>query len=266
MGASSGTRRPTHRLSRVVILFLLWCSLWGSGCMPGVLLPEHDILRDVHIRGLETRSSVALTFDDGPNGRCTEEVLDALAETGAPATFFVLGANVATGLNDHALGRMVREGHAIGIHSYDHSVRRQFLHMLIEPDLRRALDAVAASLRRAGITDPPAVRYYRPPFGFLTAPAARTAAELGMVVVEWTVSERDWQQGREAGELTAAILGRVRPGDVIVLHDGFGTHQRSIASCTDRAVVPEVIRRLVPALREHGLRPTPLAEVLGLPG
>jgi chitooligosaccharide deacetylase len=261
MGASSGTRRPRRRSLAVLLLLLT-----GTGCVPGVLLPEHDLLRDVHIRGLETRPTVALTFDDGPNGRCTEAVLDALAETGAPAAFFVLGANVATGLNDHALGRMVREGHTIGIHSYDHSVRRQFLHRLIEPDLRRTLDAVAASLRRAGIPDPPPVRYYRPPFGFLTVPAARTAAGLGMVVVEWTVSEHDWQQGREAGELTDAILSRARPGDVILLHDGFATHQRSIASCTDRAVVPQVIRRLVPALRERGLRPAPLAEVLGLPG
>ena len=260
MGASSGTRRPRRRSLAALLL------LAAGGCVPGVVVPEHDILRNVHVGGLETRPTVALTFDDGPNGRCTEEVLDALAENGAPATFFVLGANVATGLNDHALGRMVREGHTIGIHSYDHSVRRQFLHMLIEPDLRRTLAAVAASLRRAGVADPPPVRYYRPPFGFLTAPAARTAAELGMVVVEWTVSERDWQRGREAGELTDAILVRVRPGDVVVLHDGFGTHQRSIASCTDRAVVPEVIRRLVPALRERGLRPAPLAEVLGLPG
>jgi len=100
----------------------------------------------------------------------------------------------------------------------------------------------------------------------VTVPAARTAAELGMVIVEWTVSERDWERGREAGELTAAILAHVRPGDVIVLHDGFSTHQRSIDSCTDRAIVPQVIRRLLPALRERGLRPAPLAEVLGVPG
>ena len=260
MEASRGTRRPGRR-SLVVVLLLA-----GIGCVPGFLLPEHDLLRNVHVGGLETHPTVALTFDDGPNGRCTEAVLDALAETGAPATFFVLGANVATGLNDHALGRMVREGHAIGIHSYDHSVRRQFLHILIESDLRRTLDAVAASLRRAGIADPPPVRYYRPPFGFVTVPAARTAAELGMVVVEWTVSERDWEQGREAGELTNAILAHVRPGDVIVLHDGFITAQRSGDVCTDRAVVAQVVRRLLPALHERGLRPAPLSEVLGLPG
>src|SRR5262249_31397460 len=249
MGASTGTRRPRRRSLAALLL------LAAGGCVPGVVLPEHDILRNVHVAGLETRPTVALTFDDGPNGRCTEAALDALAEKGAPATLLVLGGKVGAGLNDHALGRMVREGHAIGIHSYDHSVRRQFLHMLLEPDLQRTLAAVAASLRRAGVADPPPVRYYRPPFGFLTAPAARTAAELGMVVVEWTVSERDWQRGRAAGELTDAILARVRPGDVVVLHDGFGTHQRSIASCTDRAVIPEVIRRLVPALRERGLRP-----------
>ena len=48
-----------------------------------MLLPEGDLLRDVYLRGSPAVATVALTFDDGPNGRCTEAVLDDELDTDA---------------------------------------------------------------------------------------------------------------------------------------------------------------------------------------
>jgi chitooligosaccharide deacetylase len=232
--------------------------------VPGILVPENDLLRDVYLRGSPRTPVVALTFDDGPNGRCTEAVLDALRDTGAPAAFFVLGANVATGANDALLARMVREGHTIGIHSQTHRVRPLFRRALADAELRDASAAVEAALRRTGIADPPPVTLYRPPFGVLAGPAVRAAAAARLGIVEWTVSVGDWRRGRTAAEVTDAILARVRPGDVVVLHDGDGRHQRSRERCVDRPLAADVVRRLVPALAARGLRPAPLADVLQL--
>ncbi|HJQ83287.1 MAG TPA: polysaccharide deacetylase family protein [Candidatus Binatia bacterium] len=215
------------------------------------------------MQGTASSGAVALTFDDGPNGRCTEAVLDALADVGAPATFFVLGANVEAGGNDALLARMVRDGHAIGAHSRWHSVRRLFFRDLTEADLLATRAAIGEAVARAGGAPPPIV-FFRPPFGFLTAAAARGARDAGMHVVEWTVSVRDWERRRTADDVTQAILARVRAGDVVVLHDGNGTHQRSGARCRDRTNVAAVVRGLVPALGARGLRTAPLAEVLGL--
>ena len=61
---------------------------------------------------------VALTFDDGPHPRYTDEILDLLAEYGAKATFFVIGKNLE--LYGAATERAVREGHEIGNHTYSH--------------------------------------------------------------------------------------------------------------------------------------------------
>ncbi len=229
-----------------------------------MLLPEGDLLRDVHLRGSPAVATVALTFDDGPNGRCTEQVLDALRDVRAPATFFVLGKNVAHGHDDALLGRMVREGHTIGVHSETHGVRPLFLRGLTAEELRAARAEIQAALRRAGIVDPPAITLFRPPFGFLTEAAAHAAAEAGFHIVEWTVSVRDWETGREPSDIVGAILTRVRPGDVIVLHDGNRTAQRSQESCRDRRNVTDSVRLLVPALVARNLRPAPLPELLGL--
>lgn len=60
---------------------------------------------------------IYLTFDDGP-GPCTRELLDILEKYDAKATFFVVDSDY----ND-VMSQIVRDGHAIGIHSVSHSYR-----------------------------------------------------------------------------------------------------------------------------------------------
>ena len=60
--------------------------------------------------------TVYLTFDDGPNPSATPAILDALHETGASATFFVIDAHV-TEATAFLLRRMFEEGHAVALHS-----------------------------------------------------------------------------------------------------------------------------------------------------
>ncbi|MBQ9376860.1 MAG: polysaccharide deacetylase [Schwartzia sp.] len=59
-----------------------------------------------------------LTFDDGPDPVVTPQILDILADEGVPATFYVLGGNAEE--YPELVKRMVKEGHAVGGHSYDH--------------------------------------------------------------------------------------------------------------------------------------------------
>lgn len=243
-------------------LFLIWAA---AGCAaPGVVIPANDMLRDVYFRGAPDRPVVALTFDDGPNGVCTAEVLDALAETGAAAAFFVVGENLEDGASDWLLARMVHEGHTVGLHGYGHGVRKLTAGWLADEEIRDGAMVVNAALQRATGGAAPGLWALRPPFGLVTEPVARAAARERLVIVEWTISVGDWKRSMRADVVVDAILARVRPGDVIVLHDGDQTHQRSRARCVDRAIVPDVVRRLVPALAARGLRAAPLAEVLGL--
>jgi chitooligosaccharide deacetylase len=231
--------------------------------VPGVVVPSNGLLRDVHLRGPGGAPVVALTFDDGPNGRCTEAVLDALAETRTPATFFVLGANVDARADDALLARMVGEGHEIALHGYRHGVRRLFWRDLTETDLGRASEAVGAALARAGAPPAP-IRFYRPPYGFLLGPTVRAAAARDLTVVLWTLSARDWARDRRAADVAADLVATVSPGDVIVLHDGHETHRDAAGACRRRAVAAEAVRLLLPALAARGLHVAPLAQVLGL--
>lgn len=59
-----------------------------------------------------------LTFDDGPDAENTEKILDTLRDRNVKATFFVIGENVER--YPEVVQRIVAEGHALGIHCYNH--------------------------------------------------------------------------------------------------------------------------------------------------
>ena len=59
---------------------------------------------------------IALTFDDGPHPKYTEQLLDGLKERGVVATFFVTGENAEN--YPDIIRREQDEGHLIGNHTF----------------------------------------------------------------------------------------------------------------------------------------------------
>ena len=66
----------------------------------------------------KTKKAIYLTFDDGPLPLITPFVLDELRKFDAKATFFCIGKNVME--NQAIFDRMIKEGHAVGNHTYNH--------------------------------------------------------------------------------------------------------------------------------------------------
>ncbi|MGL4774268.1 MAG: polysaccharide deacetylase family protein [Clostridium sp.] len=67
----------------------------------------------------KTEKEIYLTFDDGPGGKVTEEVLDTLKSNDVKATFFLIGNQIKG--QEALLKRMVNEGHSLGLHSMTHN-------------------------------------------------------------------------------------------------------------------------------------------------
>ncbi|WP_160686495.1 polysaccharide deacetylase family protein [Clostridium sp. C2-6-12] len=61
---------------------------------------------------------VYLTFDDGPAGKVTKDILDILKHESVPATFFIIGDQIKG--QESLITRMYNEGHALGLHSMSH--------------------------------------------------------------------------------------------------------------------------------------------------
>ena len=162
---------------------------------------------------LPTREKIAaLTFDDGPSPQTTARVLDILRDSGVTATFFVLGEAVTQ--SPELLGRIVREGHALGIHAYGH---RPFVLMSgreMEEEIGRTRVAIWKAYPQAEITD-----WLRPPHGFKSLRAFWAARRAGCRLAAWNVNGQDYRE-HDPERIARNVLNGLRPGAIILLHDG----------------------------------------------
>lgn len=170
---------------------------------------EESVAADAAAPVEEERKLVALTFDDGPKGKWTTRLLDGLAQRGAKATFFVIGAQVAD--DPDKVRRMTAEGHEVGIHTYDHSAALTGL-------CRADFDAQVGRTR-ALLTELLGERNFlvRPPYGAIDE-SVRAWADAPLIL--WSVDTEDWAKMDTAQEV-AWIVNEAEDGDVILMHDIF---------------------------------------------
>lgn len=161
---------------------------------------------------------VAIGFDDGP-APDTSAFLSMLERAHARATFFMIGRQVSSAYRADIL-RELRDGDVLGDHTFSH------------PDLTRTrnvrgqlLSALAAIREVSGYT--PCV--FRPPYGAYDASVVRTAGSLGLATVLWNDDPRDWSLPG-TGAIVRTVLSEVKPGSIIISHDGGGARGQTLAA------------------------------------
>ena len=120
------------------------------------LVRDHSALVGSVVRVETAEPQIVLTFDDGPDPVGTAEVLTALAEAGASATFFVLMSRARR--HGSLLTEVVAAGHEVGLHGVDHQPLTDFTYAAAR---RRTLDGRRELEDRLGRP----VRWFRPPYG-----------------------------------------------------------------------------------------------------
>ncbi|MFB9307025.1 polysaccharide deacetylase family protein [Kibdelosporangium philippinense] len=154
---------------------------------------------------------VVLTYDDGPDPGGTEQVLAALADHGATATFFALLSRARR--HPQLLAEVVAAGHEIGLHGVDHRRLTGFTPTEVQ---RRTRDAKAELEDLIGR----GIRWFRPPYGKQTFGIWRAINRCGLVSVSWGRDMLDWQDVPQTQRVAAALKGGL-PGTIVLAHDGF---------------------------------------------
>jgi peptidoglycan/xylan/chitin deacetylase (PgdA/CDA1 family) len=158
-----------------------------------------------------------LTFDDGPNGVWTQQMLDVLAEFNARATFFIVGVN-AEG-NDAILRKVHDAGHGLANHSYTHYSLKAtgFKNYAWEINTTSALLGDMES------------KCFRPPYGHVDGNTEAFAEELGYEIAMWNIDPQDWRLPGSAA-IANNVIANARPNGVVVLHDGGGERAQTVAA------------------------------------
>jgi len=210
--------------------------------------PSSTFFRPVLVRGPQDGKRISLTFDDGPAGQFTEQVLDILREHHVPATFFVCGKNVEE--HPNLLRRIVAEGHAVGNHSYSHPYfffksRRRIAE---EIDRTQAIIETVVGFRP---------NIFRPPYGARWFGLVPTLQERGMHLIQWSATGYDWK--KDAAGITQTALRELKPGAIILLHDGRETRP---AAQIDRSPTTAALPSLIAGARQEGYTFAPLKDFL----
>lgn len=155
--------------------------------------------------------TVAMTFDDG-SSYFRPETLKILRDKRVPATFFETGMRVAA--NPQLSRFAVREGHTVLNHTYYH----ENLGEIPLEDVRYELLATEKVFALHGITKP--YKGMREPFGGGDAESRQLITELGFVNIGITAGGLDFVPGTPPEVIRDAILLRLSPGGILLMHDG----------------------------------------------
>lgn len=228
-------------LAVVGLAFGLW--FWWA-----CAIPSSRFFRPALIRGPQEGKRIALTFDDGPASPWTEQILAILGVHQVPATFFLCGKNVEG--NTGLARRIAAEGHEVGNHTYSHPY-------LWFKSRRR----IAAEIDRGQEVIEKVVGYrpkmFRPPYGARWFGLVPILRERGMHLVLWSAAGYDWK--KDAAGIVAATLRELKPGAVILLHDGRETRP---AGQVDRSITVQALPGIIAAARERGYKFVPLQDFL----
>jgi endo-1,4-beta-xylanase len=184
-------------------------------------------------RARGTGRVLAWTFDDGPNPGPTDAVLDLLGEHGVRAVFCVVGNQVRAPGGAALLQRTVAEGHVLANHGTSFADLGAWPADRVRADLAENLRIIRSAL---GDERAP-VPYYRAANGsWGSSPAV--AVELGMQPLGIGPVIGDWET-QDPDVLTERLRAAVRPGAVLLVHDGPGYRWGSVGAV--RAVLPGLL-------------------------
>jgi peptidoglycan-N-acetylglucosamine deacetylase len=222
--------------------------LFLLSCFAAPFLPRTCFFLPVISRGDRKDRTVALTFDDGPDPEVTPLLLDLLKQRQVPATFFVAGMKAER--CPELIRQILRQGHAVGNHSYHHDP------LLMLHSRAKLFDEIT---RGQGVLAHFGIRplAFRPPVGITNPILPGVLRELGMDCITFSCRAGDFGNRRIRG-LADTILKRVRPGAIVLLHD-VSPPQGGIADWI------QAVERIISGLESRGYGIVPLAKLIGRP-
>jgi cellulose synthase/poly-beta-1,6-N-acetylglucosamine synthase-like glycosyltransferase/peptidoglycan/xylan/chitin deacetylase (PgdA/CDA1 family)/spore germination protein YaaH len=176
--------------------------------------------------GANYSKKIALTFDDGPNGEYTPQILDILKEKKVPATFFVLGVNIED--NIPLIKRIYHEGHEIGNHTFTHP------NVELISDDRERIELRSTRLLLESILGHSTLMF-RPPYNTDAEPknlyqmrSLAVANNENFIVVTSFIDPNDWEVDVTADSIVARAIKNDKAGNIVLLHDAGGNRRETI--------------------------------------
>jgi peptidoglycan/xylan/chitin deacetylase (PgdA/CDA1 family) len=187
-----------------------------------------------------TKKTVALTFDDGPNGSKTLRLVELLHQNKMHATFFMVGNRMATAPN--VIKEVLKTGNEVGSHSYNHkNLTRLTKEELLEEE--KSTNLIYKSITGQDL------KLLRPPYGNVNDTMKQN---LNLTFINWNLDTEDWRY-RNTNHIYDSVINKVKDGDIILMHDLYET-------------TIEAVEKLLPELYVRGFQVVSVSELANIKG
>lgn len=162
----------------------------------------------VFVNGDTAKKQVALTFDDGPDGKVTPKILEILKKNNVKGNFFFVGENVIR--YPSIVKKAYEEGNLVLNHSYTHPDFKKENNDVIKNQIIRTENEIFKIIGKK-----PAI--IRPPYGDIDERVLSNIIQTDNNVAVWSIDTLDWSQ-KERDNIIKNVVDNLRPGDIILMH------------------------------------------------
>ena len=148
----------------------------------------------------------ALTFDDGPAYESTIKIINALRQSGAQGTFFLVGDRIDE--YKDVVMRENDENHSLQSHHYKHTNADKSTVERVQSYTKKFYDVLTDAVGTAPLM-------LRAPYGNFNM---FRKAKVNLPFIEWDVDTKDWT-GKSKNGVLAIVKELTRDGSIILMHD-----------------------------------------------
>ena len=197
-------------------------------------------------QGSSKTANIALTFDDGPDNRYTPKILDILKKHKVKATFFVVGTQIKK--YPAIFRRMVKEGHEIGTHGYQHlNVSK-----LSAAQIHNQLSESNKLIRKLG---GPRQTIYRPPYGAICPSVVEQIGKKGYKVILWTIDSLDWRSLKKA-QVIKNVVPQLKKGCIVLQHNAAESKRENLTGSI------QALPHIITEAKKRGFRFVTVSQLL----
>lgn len=187
----------------------------------------------IHRLPSNTRNSILLTFDDGPEDVITPQILEQLDQFNARAIFFVVGEQLEK--YPHIANLIVSKGHLLGNHTYSHPNPTEVTPKQYQNDIIKCQKLIQKITGKKN-------QLYRPPLGIISLSGLYFGYKTQLTSMLWSNEGGEWGVNKQD---TPSVIGNrliqnLQPRDILLLHD-------------DNKKVPEILDIILPTINKRGI-------------
>ena len=192
--------------------------------------------------GPRNEKIIAITFDDGPHPKETNQILDVLKEYKVKATFFVAGKHVQW--YPEAVIRASKEGHEIGNHGHKHLDYANLDYNGNYEQIKTSKGIIEGIIKED-------TKFFQAPSGSFGKETVKAAVDLGYIPIKWDIDTIDWKYREEPEVIIERIKSKeMKDGSIILMHP---THATT-----------ECIDDIIDIIKDRGYNPGKLSDVFNI--